>query len=302
MRLFSGLIFIAVIAGFAAIYFWQAPRRIQTRLDALLPSTEQDQWIKTITKILRALAKLSIPTGNWENSALRKKFITAGYLHGDAHLVFFAAKTLLPLMFAAPAYLVLDFHSGVAGLKLATIVLLAATIGCYLPNLLLNWLLRRRQREVFEIFPDAADLVLVCVEAGLGIDAALNMVTDEIRRTSSIMADELHLTNLEVRAGGSRETALQHLAARTGVEEILAFATMLTQAEAQGASIGDSLRNFSSDLRHQRQLRAEVLAEKLPTKMLFPLILCIFPSILLVMLGPAAIKIIRTLSPMVGAG
>lgn len=298
MSLFFGLIFLAVFAGVTALYFWQAPRQFQRRFKALFPAPEHRQWIKTAAKVLEPLARLSIPDGDWENSALRKKFIIAGFLHPKAHHLFFGAKTLLPLMFAGLAYFVFEMNTSATGFKLVTYVLLAATVGCYLPNSCLHWHMRRRQREVFEIFPDVADLVLVCVEAGLGIDAALNMVTAEIRRSSDIMADELHLSNLEVRAGGSREAALQHLATRTGVEEIMAFATMLTQAETQGASIGDALRNFSSDLRHQRQFRAEVLAAKLPTNMLFPLVLCIFPSILVVTLGPAAIKIIRTFAPL----
>ncbi len=296
MILFPGLIFLAVIAGCAALYFWQAPRKMQSKINALMPAPEQNQWCKTVARFLAPLAKLSTPTGEQENAEIHAKFTSAGFSHGDVHLLFFSAKTLLPLIFAGLAYCILDLKTNLNGFKLANSVLLAATVGWYLPNGILNWTMRQRQREVFVAFPDVADLLLVCIEAGLGIDAALNMVAKEIHRTSTIMAEELHLTNLAVRAGGNRETALQQLAARTGVEEILAFATMLTQAEAHGASIGESVRNFSSDLRHQRQLRAEILAEKLPTKMLFPLVFFIFPSVLLVMLGPAAIKLIRTLS------
>jgi tight adherence protein C len=301
MYLFSGLIFIAVIASFSALYFWKLPRKIQGRLDALLPATLENQWIKTVAKVMRPFAVLSAPDGDWEKSPLRKKFITAGFLHGNVHLIFFGSKTVLPLIFAGLAFFMLDRSSPMSGLTQTSYVLFAATVGCYLPNLILNWRIRHRQREVFETFPDVADLLLVCIEAGLGIDAALNMVTDEIRRSSRIMADELHLSNLEIRAGGSREKSLQHLALRTGVEEIMSFAAMLTQAEAQGASIGDSLRVFSRDLRHKRQLRAEVLASKMSTKMLFPLVLFIFPNVMLVILGPAAIQIMRTMTPALGA-
>jgi tight adherence protein C len=159
---------------------------------------------------------------------------------------------------------------------------------------------RSRKREIFENFPDAADLMLVCVEAGLGLDAGLVKVTDEIRMKSIALAEELHWTNLEMRAGGTREKSLRNLAMRTGVEEIGIFATMLTQADKFGTSIGESLRVFSDDLRHKRQVRAEEIAAKIPTKMLIPLVLCIFPSILMVILGPAAIQIIRTLGPMFG--
>jgi tight adherence protein C len=114
------------------------------------------------------------------------------------------------------------------------------------------------------------------------------------------LAEELHLTNLEMRAGGTREKSLRNLALRTGVEEIGIFGVMLTQADKFGTSIGESLRVFSDDLRHKRQIRAEEAAAKIPTKMLIPLVLCIFPSIIMVIMGPASIQIIRTLLPMIG--
>jgi tight adherence protein C len=116
------------------------------------------------------------------------------------------------------------------------------------------------------------------------------------------LADELHLTNLELRAGASREQALRHLALRTGVEEIATFALMLKQADRFGTSIGDSLRVYSDELRHKRMVRAEETAARVPTQMLLPLVLCIFPSIILVVMGPAAIQIGRQLMPMLGRG
>ncbi len=140
--------------------------------------------------------------------------------------------------------------------------------------------------------------MLVCVEAGLGLDAALTKVADEVKRKSLALAEELHLTNLEIRAGATREKALRDLALRTGIEEIGTFASMLTQADKFGTSIGESLRVFSDDLRHKRQVRAEENAAKVPTKMLFPLVVCIFPAIIMVIMGPAVIQIIRTLMPM----
>ena len=142
--------------------------------------------------------------------------------------------------------------------------------------------------------------MLICVEAGLGLDAALVKITDEMRLSSPALAEELHLTNLEMRAGGTREKSLRNLALRTGLEEVGTFATMLTQSDKFGTSIGDALRMFSDDLRHKRQVRAEELAAKVPTKMLLPLVLFIFPSILMVILGPAVIVIVRTMLPMIG--
>jgi tight adherence protein C len=172
----------------------------------------------------------------------------------------------------------------------------------YLPNFVVWTIARSRKREIFENFPDATDLMLVCMEAGLGLDSALTKVTDEVKRKSVALAEELHLTNLEMRAGATREKALRNLALRTGVEEVGTFASMLTQADKFGTSIGDSLRVFSDDLRYKRQMRAEELAAKVPTKMLFPLVVFIFPSIIMVIMGPAAIQIIRTLLPMLNGG
>jgi tight adherence protein C len=123
-------------------------------------------------------------------------------------------------------------------------------------------------------------------------------VAGEIKLTSVALAEELHLTNLEVRAGGSREKALKNLARRTGVEELDTFAVMLMQADKFGTSVGDSLRVFSDDLRHKRQTRAEERAAKVPTLLLIPMVLFIFPSIIMVIMGPAAIQIIRTMMPM----
>jgi tight adherence protein C len=156
----------------------------------------------------------------------------------------------------------------------------------------------RRRRIIFNGFPDAADLMLICVEAGLGLDAALIRVADELVTGSRVLAQELHLTVLEIRAGVGRAEALRHLALRAGVDEIGVFASMLGQSERFGTRVGDALRIFSDDLRQKRQVQAEEQAAKVSVRMLFPLVLCIFPAISMVVLGPALIRIVRTLLPM----
>ena len=178
-----------------------------------------------------------------------------------------------------------------------SILLTAAGVGYYLSNVVLSRLVFVRQREVFESFPDAADLLLVCIESGLGLDAALVKVTEEIRTRSAVLSEEFHLVNLELRAGSTREKALRNLALRTGVDEVNTFVTMLIQADRFGTSIGDSLRVFSEELRVKRRLRAEELAAKIPLKLLFPLVFCIFPALLCVLLGPAFIQVYRILIP-----
>jgi tight adherence protein C len=302
MLVLTSLLFLAIALAIAGIFLLATPTRVEQRLETIAGPRQRGDWTETITKLAGPLAKLSTPEGDWENSPLRLRFMHAGIRHPDARLVYFAAKTFLPLAFAFGMYLLMQAMNETGTLTLTLYLLIAALIGCYLPNLAIWLSIRSRQREIFENFPDAADLMLVCVEAGLGLDAGLTKVADEMRRKSEALAEELHLTNLEIRAGGTREKALRNLAMRTGVEELATFATMLTQADKFGTSIGDSLRVFSDDLRHKRQVRAEEAAAKVPTKLLIPLVTCIFPAVIMVVLGPAIIQIIRTVLPMLSNG
>jgi tight adherence protein C len=301
MLVLAALIFLSVAAGVGGLFLLLVPTRTGRRLQAIANSNGKQEWRATLAQAIGPFARLSAPGGDWESSPLRLRFINAGIRRDDARLIYFGAKTVLPLAFAFGAFLLLRGVMGLDGMTLLIYLLIAALVGCYLPNLVLLLKLRERKREIFENFPDAADLMLVCVEAGLGLDAALTKITDEIRMKSRALAEELHLTNLEMRAGGTREKSLRNLALRTGLEEIGTFATMLTQSDKFGTSIGESLRVFSEDLRHKRQVRAEEQAAKVPTKMLIPLVLFIFPSIIMVILGPAAIVIIRTILPLLGA-
>jgi len=172
-----------------------------------------------------------------------------------------------------------------------------AALGYFLPNVFLARRIAYRKREIFESFPDAMDLIIVCVEAGLGLDAALARVGEEMHMRSPILGEELHLINLELRAGSSRERALRNLALRTGVEDIDTLVAMLVQSDRFGTSVADSLRVHADNLRTKRRLRAEEAAAKIALKLLFPLIFFIFPSMLLVLLGPAFISINRILLP-----
>ena len=297
MLLLPVLIFFAVTFGLVGGYLWLAPTKTAQRLQGLSGARERSSWTETLVKIAGPFARLSTPKENWDQSPLRVKFFNAGIRNDDANLIYFGAKTILPLLFAGLAFIALRTFDQ-PSVTLLFYVLFFATVGCYLPNIVLHLIVKSRQREIFENFPDAADLMLVCVEAGLGLDAGLTKVAEEIQLKSVALAEELHLTNLEIRAGGTREKSLKNLASRTGVEEIGTFAVMLTQADKFGTSIGESLRVFSDDLRHKRQVRAEELAAKIPTKMLFPLVVCVFPSIIMVIMGPAIIQVIRTILPM----
>ncbi len=301
MLIYAAAIFVLVTLASLVLMTWLVPNRAQKRMQELQLPGQKNDWLKTAVGIASPLARLSIPQGDWGNSPIRIKFINAGIRNPNAPILFYAAKTLLPLLLSTLGYLGLELASvGLERNQLILVLLVLATAGCYLPNILLSRAIKARKLEIFENFPDAADLMLVCVEAGLGLDAAMVKVADEMKVKSGALTEELHLTNLETRAGSTREQALRNLGLRTGVEEISAFVSMLTQADKFGTSVGESLRVFSEDLRHKRQMRAEEMAAKLSTKMLFPLVLCIFPAISMVVLAPAGVRIVRVLGPMLG--
>ena len=302
--LYSTVIFLVVTAAMAGVLLPIASSRSKKRLSAMVDdggyaaNKLQADWGEKILKLANPLAKLSLPTEGWEQSPLRLRFMHAGYRGNGPIAVYFAAKTGLAILFPAVVYLYLLLRGARLDTSIQLVILLgAATVGYYLSNIVLARLVFVRQREIFEAFPDAADLLLVCIESGLGLDAALVKVTEEIRTRSEILSEEFHLVNLELRAGNSREKALRNLALRTGVEEVNTFVTMLVQADRFGTSIGDSLRVFSDELRTRRRMKAEELAAKIPLKMLFPLAFCIFPALLCVLLGPAFIQVYRILLP-----
>lgn len=300
---FFGIVFVAMTVAAGIVLAQLAPGRTRKRLEAVGESgyagpRDSGNWVSTVIKLSGPFARLSLPQDGWERSPLRQHFMHAGYRDEGALKLYFAAKTLLVVMLPVAAFLFIRLRSPMQNdTLLMAILLLVAAIGYYLPNLVLQRLIYFRQRAIFENFPDATDLMLVCVEAGLGLDAALVRVADEMRLKSQPLAEELQMVNLEMRAGSTREKSLHNLAMRTGVEEVGTFATMLVQADRFGTSIGDSLRVFADELRTRRKFRAEELAAKIPLKLLFPLVFFIFPSLLLVLLGPAFIQVYRILLP-----
>lgn len=303
LYLIYALIFISVTLGTLGLLALVTTSQTQKRVQALLQPTASNTWLETVVKVVGPFAKLSAPEEKWETSPLRRQFIHAGIRSDKAPLVFFGIKTLMPALFAALGYLALQITGATWDNGTLLLLLSLALVGYYLPNFFLARIVRQRKRDILNAFPDAADLMLICVEAGLGLDAALTRVAEEMQLRSPALAQEIHLTNLEIRAGITRDQALRNLSARTSIEEIGTFASMLSQSDKFGTSVGDSLRVFSDDLRTKRHIRAEELAAKVPTKMLFPLVFCIFPAISMVVLGPAGIRIWHTILPMMtGSG
>lgn len=297
------LIFLAVAGIPLALYSFVTQRPLRSRLQQLAAGPEAafdentNPWRQRIVAALSPAGKLSLPEGGWENSPFRQRFMHAGYRGGNAPIVFFGIKTVLALALPVVFLLAAGIGRLALGLNagLITILLLAA-LGFYLPNVFLRWQIARRQRDIFESFPDAIDLMTVAVEAGLGLDAAIARVGNEIGGRSGALEEELRLVGLELRAGASRQQALRNLALRTGVDEIDLLVSMLVQSDRFGTGMAESLRVHSDSLRTKRRLRAEEAAAKIPLKMLFPLIFCIFPALMIVLLGPSVISIYRVFS------
>ncbi|MEO6024484.1 MAG: type II secretion system F family protein, partial [Burkholderiales bacterium] len=173
MLIYAAIIFCLVTLASVTLLTWLVPNKSQRRLQELAPPEEKTDWLKTVVGLAGPFAKLSIPEGKWEDSPLRVKFINAGIRSKNAPIIFYAAKTVLPLVFAAVTYIGLQLAGkSLDRNTLILVLLIAATIGCYLPNFVLSRSLKARTRDIFDNFPDAADLMLVCVEAGLGLDAA----------------------------------------------------------------------------------------------------------------------------------
>ena len=171
----------------------------------------------------------------------------------------------------------------------------AALLGFYAPELWVDMAISRRQQKIQDGFPDALDLMVVCVEAGMGLDQAIKRISDEMQTTHKTISHEFAKMNMEMRAGRSRRDAMRNLADRTGVADVNTLVTLLIQTDKFGTSIAQALRTLSSSMRIKRRQRAEELAMKLPVKLLFPLILFIFPSLFVIIIGPGAIQIYRTL-------
>lgn len=302
------LVFVVVVAGCLGIAALMRPNAARQRLNVLsggepLREMGKDRLVQWLANVTRPIGKLSMPEEGFEKSSVKLRFVHAGIRGETAASAFFGIKTLLTLGLPLLAFALLVVGgSSLKGNGLLLCMLLLAACGYYGPNLVLSHMVKARQREIFESFPDALDLMTVCVEAGLGTEAAMLRVADDLQFKSPALADEMRIVNLELRAGADRGRALQNLAIRTGVEEVDGFVTMIGQAERFGTSIAASLRIHSQMLRTRRRQRAEEAAAKIGLKLLFPLIFCIFPSLMVVLMGPAMIQVYRVLLPTMSGG
>ncbi|MED5388286.1 MAG: type II secretion system F family protein [Pseudomonadota bacterium] len=244
-------------------------------------------------KWLQPVARLVVPDDKWKQSRIRTRLVRAGYRSSEALGLYYMAKfflaVLMPVLVITP---LLMYPTLITQRHWAVLALVAsALIGFFIPNMILRHKEEARRQHLAEVFPDVLDLLVVCVEAGLSLDAAIKRVGDEFHFASRDMSDELLLATLEIRAGKPRNEALKALAERTDLSEMQALVSILIQAEHFGTSIADALREHADEMRDIRIQNAREKAAKLPVKLAMPILLFIFPALFLVILGPAAIQI-----------
>jgi tight adherence protein C len=246
-----------------------------------------EQAIVAALKRMGAVAPKSVN----EMGKLQKKLVYAGYRSREALVVFFGLR----LAVAVGVFFLLT--TGVFVRPNILIALAGCAIGYMAPSMVLGRLAAKRQHRIRLGLPDVLDLLVVSVEAGLGLDAAIQRVGEELAFAHPDLADELRLINLELRAGKGRVEALRNLSDRTGVDDVSSLVAMLVQTDKFGTSVAQSLRVHSDTVRTKRRQRAEEAAAKTGVKMVFPLVFCIFPAIWVVSIGPAAIKFVQVLLP-----
>jgi tight adherence protein C len=253
--------------------------------------TDQPQF-EAIVRVLKRVGN-KVPRSPGEMGKLRLRLVRAGFRGEEAVPIFFGTRVAFSLVafvvFATPLFMRPNIGFAIGALGL----------GYVLPGMVLARLGRRRQHRLRLSLADALDLLVVSVEAGLGLDQALMRVGEELEFAYPDLAQELRLVNLELRAGKGRVEALRNLGERTGVEDLASLCTMLIQTDKFGTSVAQSLRVHSETLRTKRRQRAEEAAAKTGVKMVFPLVFCIFPSIWVVTIGPAAISFVTVLFPVI---
>lgn len=300
--MFMVLVFITVFAVVMLVSMGMSSKDYSARLNTLLGRSDTDvnsesDLVFKVVKIVKPFAKYATPTEGWDDSPLRIQFIQAGWRDPIAPKLFFGLKTFLTLLFPIILFILFrsKFNSDNAMSSMVTLLLIGASVGLVTPKIYLDIKTKKRKQELFESFPDALDLLIICMGAGLSFDQALSRVSTEIKMKSEVLHEEFDLLLLEVRSGFSREKALRNFALRTGVEEIETFASMIIQSERFGTSISDSLRVHSEEFRLKRKQKAEEMAAKIPVKLLFPLVVCMLPTVLFIMVGPSIMQVFKSI-------
>jgi tight adherence protein C len=272
-----------------------AAGQTEGRAATLRDSGRSDAW----SRLVGAIEKRGVSLLDTNNATLTARLAAAGYTAPQAPRVFTLARLTLtlglPLILVAATVLRGEAPSL---FKLYLFGALLAVVGLYLPNLWVSARASRRQERIVNGFPDALDLMLVCVEAGLGMEAAFDRVGREMARSHPLVAGLLATTVLELRAGRGREEALRRMGDRAAVDQIRSFTTLLIQSNKLGSSIGQTLRVYAGEMRERRKMLAQEKAHRLPVLLSIPLVACMLPVMIGVLMLPAAIRVVRQLMPM----
>jgi tight adherence protein C len=255
---------------------------------------KKEEKYQGMMETAKALSAPLMPQTELEQSALKVNLSNAGFRSESAIGVYLGIRfaTLIAFGVLGLALFVPKYGLTFAGLKW---VIILTGVGFYVPQIILWWLKRKRQLAIFLSLPDALDLLVVCVESGLGLDAAMRKVCDEMKTHAKVISDELALCNLQMQVGRPRREVLHDLGVRTGVDDVRSLAAILIQADRFGSSIAQALRVQSDSMRTRRRQIAEEKAAKTAVQLIFPLVLFIFPGIFVVLVGPAAISIMQTM-------
>lgn len=307
--LFAGVAVAAFFAAQAVSARQQTRRRLAEDGPGLSGTTQSvgslraERAENTWLNLVNSIEKSGLSLGDTKDDALRQKMAAAGYTAAYAPRVYTLVR--LVMVIGLPV-LVLTFfwltHSTPGIFKLYISLVVAAAMGLYLPNIFVRAKADRRQREIINGFPDALDLMLVCVEAGLGLEAAFARVGMEMTTSHPLLSEQFGAVVLELRAGRSYDDTLRRLADRSGTDEIRAFSTLLIQSTKLGSSIAQTLRVYASEMRERRRMRAEEKAHRLPVLISIPLVACMLPCMIGVLMLPAAIRVVRAIMPALHGG
>ena len=294
--LLSAALFAVSLLELAPLRRWAVQRRL-SELQSFTPGVVAADMRSSVTRtLLDQIATILHRLGGRANprEEIRQRLMQAGFRHVQMVTIYRGASLAVGAIFAT-TFVLIGFAGGGAG-RAIFFGVYGGLVGLIAPRWYLARRISRRQLELTRALPDALDLLVVCVEAGLGLNQALQRVSQEIGMLSPVLAHELNTVNLEIRAGSPRLEAIKALGERTGLDDLKSLAAMLVQTERFGTPVADALRAHASGLRVSRRQRAEEAAAKTTIKLLFPLVLFIFPPLYIVILGPAILMMLRTMS------
>jgi tight adherence protein C len=273
-------------------------RRLASMVAATAQKAEKPQQALDLGWFVKPLAKYVLPKSSTERDSALTQLIQAGYRSPEALRNFYGIKAVLAISFPIVLLIAVRWAPQLDTTTIVFFAVLLAFIGVRLPDYALGHLRAKRIKRLRNGLPDALDLLVVCVESGLGLTPAIERVARELEFSHTELAQELSLVNAEMRAGVERAVALRNLASRTGVDDINGLVGLLVQTIRFGTSVAEALRVYSEEFRDKRMQKAEEQAAKIGTKMIFPLVLCLFPSFFIVAIGPAVLRIIAAFKQM----